>query len=151
MYTKGTVESRRSALLSCFFGVSMKYGKPYSYPAQLTLLSLLKKFHGISISLRTLNRDLALLVKDGFIDRLRRLTRKGITAGRFTSTLYFLKRKAFKYVAGMRKWSERVLSAFRLPKLANNKSLRENEIFTEASGNVETLWKTPFKEVASLH
>ena len=138
--TMGTIESRRSALLSCFFGISKKYGKPYSYPAQLTLMSLLERFHGIKISLRTLNRDLARLVKDGFITRMRRLTRKGILAGRFASTLYFLKRKAFKYVAGMKKWADSILSSFRLPRMANNKSPRENKIFTEASGDVEKMW-----------
>lgn len=148
-YTRATVESRRNCILSCLFGVGMKYGKLYSYPAQLTILDLMKRFHGIVISLRTLNRDLGRLVKDGFIDRMRRLTRKGINAGRFTSTLYTLRKKAFKYVCAMKKWADRVLSAYRLPRMANNKSQRENEILKQLTPNVEILWKSPGEGRAS--
>lgn len=121
-YQRGTVESRRSAYLSTFFGISMKYNRPFCYPAQLTILRLLVEHHGIKVSLRTLNRDLARLVKDGFIDRMRRLTRKGIMAGRFASTLYTLKKKAFKYVYGLGKWAQRVFSVYRVPRMAHNKS-----------------------------
>jgi DNA-binding HxlR family transcriptional regulator len=146
---RGTVESRRSAILSTLFGIAMKYIRPFCYPAQVTILALLSKYHGINISRRTLNRDLARLVKDGFIDRMRRLTRKGIMAGRFASTLYTLKRKAFKYVYGLKKWGDRVFSVFRVPRMAHNKSQRENEILKQLTPNVEMLWKSPIKGKSS--
>jgi phosphoglycolate phosphatase-like HAD superfamily hydrolase len=143
------MESRSSAILGTLVGVSKTYGKKYCYPSQKTILRLLAKYHGFEFSRRTLNRDLKELEVNGFIKRLRRLTEKGIHAGRFSSTLYKFTHKAFKYLFGLGKWVEGVFSSFRVPKVAHNKSQRENEIFSGFPASVENLWKSPREGSAS--
>jgi hypothetical protein len=80
---------------------------------------------------------------EGFFKRVRRLTRKGINVGRFMSTLYLLKRELFKLTARLAKWGQKVSSAFRVPRLAHNKSPRENEILKMVTPDVERLWNSP--------
>lgn len=144
-YTKSDYGTRAPIWEECLEGICLKFKKLYSYPAQKTLLLLADKYHGLKCSLRTLNRDLRRMEDEGRMRRKRRLTRKGINRGRFTSTMYFLRRLAFKSAARLAKWGERVLSLSRLPNLANNKSQRENEIFKEVAPNVENLWKSPIQ------
>lgn len=150
----GTFGSRRIALAAVFLGIAAKYNHRYCWPSHKAILRLLEKYHQIKVCERTLCYDLKKLEREGFFDRLRRLTRKGINAGRFTSTLYKLKNKVFKLASGLGKWSNRVLSSFRMQKFAHNKSQRENEIFKEASGGVEILLKSPIEgkpSPVSLH
>lgn len=144
---KGTYGSRRLAILSVLFGISLRYEHRYCFPSQKTILRLLEKFHQVVVCRRTLCYDLDRMEKEGLIDRLRRLTRKGIQAGRFTSTLYFLKAKAFKVLNALKKWCDKVTMGFRVQKFAHNKSQRENEILKGSCGNVENLWKTDEKGV----
>lgn len=143
------MESRECAILGTLVGVSKTYGKKYCYPSQKTILRLVSKYHGFEFSRRTLNRDLKELEVDGFIRRVRRLTERGIHGGRFSSTLYKFTHKAFKYLFGLGKWVEGVFSSFRVPKLAHNKSQRENDIFSEFPPTVDNLWKFPIKGRAS--
>ena len=149
MYTKSDYGTRSRVWEEVLVGICMRYEKPYGYPAQKTILFLGEKWHGMVASLRTLNRDLKRMEKEGRFRRVRRLTRKGILRGRFTSTMYILGKKLFKRAYQLKKWADRVLSAFRLPNLANNKSQRENEIFKEASGDVGILWNPDEKGRAS--
>jgi len=145
----GTYGSRRLAILSVLFGISLRYDHRYCFPSQETILRLLERYHQVVICRRTLCYDLVKMTAEGLIDRLRRLTRKGILAGRFTSTLYFLKAKAFKVLNGLKKWCEKVSLGFRVQTFAHNKSQRENEILKQLSGNVEILLKSPQKGRAS--
>jgi len=149
MYTKSDYGTRSRVWEEVIVGVCMHYDKAYGYPAQKTILFLGEKWHGLVASLRTLNRDLKRMEKEGRFRRVRRLTRKGILRGRFTSTMYILGRKLFKRAYQLKKWADKVLSAYRLPKLANNKSQRENEIFKEASGDVGMLLNPVIKGGAS--
>lgn len=147
IYTKSDYGTRCLIWFDLISGLSIHFNKLYSFPSQLWLLRRAKEWKGVTCSLRTLNRDLKRMVQEGWFKRKRRLTRAGIYAGRFMSTLYILGRKAFKSAIKMGKWFERVVSLSRLPNLANNKSQRENEILTRSCGNVENLWKTDEKGV----
>lgn len=139
------MESRLAAILSCLLGVCLKHGKKYCYPSQSKLLELLSEYHGYDISVRTLNRDLALLVADRYLDRVRRTRMIKGCGKRFTSTLYKFRVKAYKWLYAVGKWSNAVFSCFRLPKMADYKSIGRNEISSNTSalcGNsVETVIK----------
>ena len=127
------MESRCEAILSTLFGVSLKYGKKYCYPSQSKIQQLLYDYHGIDISNRTLNRDLLVLVNDRYLKRVRRTKKVGRGKKEFTSTLYKFKAKAYIWLNSLQKWSQRVFSSFRLPKMADNKSISGNEISLNAS------------------
>ena len=137
------MESRREAILSCLFGVCLKHGKKYCYPSQGKLQELLLSYHGFGISNRTLNRDLLSLVEERFIMRVRRTRKISGRGKRFTSTLYKFKVKSYKWLYALGKWANGVFSSFRLPKMADYKSIGRNEISSNASalcGNpVETV------------
>lgn len=127
------MESRGEAILGCLFGVALKYGKKYCYPSQSKIQQLLFDYHGIDISNRTLNRDLSILVGEGYLARLRRTKRVGPGARQFTSTLYKFKQKAYIWLNRLGKWVNKVFSSFRLPKMADYKSIRGNEISSKES------------------
>lgn len=127
------MESRSEAILSTLFGVSLKYGKKYCYPSQSKIEQLLFDYHDIDISNRTLNRDLAILVDERYLERVRRTKKVGRGKKEFTSTLYKFKAKAYIWLNSLAKWVERVFSSFRLPKMADYKSISGNEISLNAS------------------
>lgn len=109
------------AILDLLKGMSKKYDKKYCYPAQETILELLKKFHGIVMSIRTLNRRLAKLQKMGLIRRIRRLTRSA-----WTSSAYYVCDRVGVASARVKKilgCSKRLAPIYpsQLPKLADNK------------------------------
>jgi len=139
------MESRGEAILSCLFGVSLKYGKKYCYPSQGKIEELLSKYHHVGISNRTLNRDLLALVNEKYIERFRRTKKVGRGKKEFTSTLYKFKAKAYIWLNSLKKWVAKVFSSFRLPKMADNKSIRGNEIFSKLTPKVEILWKSPIE------
>jgi hypothetical protein len=141
-YTESDYGTRCVAIDYVISSLSFHFKKLYSWPGQKTILKFVEKWCGLKFSLRTLNRDLKRMAKEGWFKRTRRLTRKGINAGRFTSTLYTLKRKVFSSAIRMKKWSSRVLSFSRVPNLANNMSKRENKIFKVVAPNVDNLWKS---------
>ena len=127
------MESRGEAILSTLFGVSLKYGKKYCYPSQGKLQQLLFDYHDFDISNRTLNRDLLVLVKGNYLERLRRTKTVGRGQKQFTSTLYKFKAKAYIWLNSLAKWASKVFSSFRLPKMADYKAIRGNEISLGAS------------------
>ena len=127
------MESRGEAILGCLFGVSLKYGKRYCYPSQNKIQQLLFDYHYIEISNRTLNRDLLELEEDGFLERLRRTKKMCGGKKMFTSTLYKFKAKAYIWLNSLGKWVKKVFSFFRLPKMADYKSIRGNEISSKDS------------------
>ena len=144
-YTQSDYGTRSLIWYELIVGLSIHYDKLYSYPSQQFLLRKAKEWKGLICSLRTLNRDLFRMAKEHWFSRKRRLTRKGVTAGRFTSTMYIIGKNAFKFAMKMKKVVNRLLSFSRLPNLANNKSQRENKILKEASGDVGILWKADIK------
>lgn len=140
-YTKSTYGDRCLIWSDLLSGVAIHFGKLYSWPSQKWLLKKAEEWKGLKCSLSTLNRDLKKMGKGGWFKRTRRITREGIYAGRFKSTLYTLGRKMFKVAIKMKKMADRVLSFSRLSNLANNKSQRENEILKVVAPNVDNLWK----------
>lgn len=129
------MESRNEAILSCLFGVSLKYGKKYCYPSQGKIEQLLFDYHDFDISNRTLNRDLLELVNEGYLKRLRRTKRVGRGKKEFTSTLYKFRKKTYIWLDSLAKWGKKVFSSFRLPKMADYKSISGNEISLSVSGS----------------
>jgi hypothetical protein len=133
MKRRCNMESRGEAILGCLFGVSLKYGKKYCYPSQGKIQQLLFDYHDIDISNRTLNRDLLDLVDEGYLIRVRRTKKLDGKRKVFTSTLYKFRMKAYIWLNSLGKWVKKVFSSFRLPKMADYKSIRGNEISLNAS------------------
>ncbi len=145
IYKRRTSEVLLWAIEDTIVSVCAKYGKAYCYPSQETIGRLLWERHGIKICRRTLNY--ALLCHE----RLKSLTRtrqhRTGPDGKilFATTMYTLKKKLFIRLNSMKKWVDRVFPALRVQVRAQHKSLRENEILQNASGDVEILWKSPIE------
>jgi hypothetical protein len=87
-------------ILTVLAGIANKYGKNYAYPSQDKILALLRRY-GVSMSLRSLNRHLNQWVRLGFIERQRRHVHDPERGWTFRSTVYKLKGRALKWLAGM--------------------------------------------------
>lgn len=98
------------AILDILEGLKRTYKRKYCFPAQNTIIRLLKENHAIRMSLSTLNRRLRRLEKLRFIKRIRRLSRKafrstvyyvcdrvGVTSGKIKKILGYAKRLASCY------------------------------------------------------
>jgi len=111
--------ARQEALLISLLSVAKKHKKFYCFVSQKRLEELLKDFHRMAISNRTLNRDLRWLEDNRFISRLRRI-RKGVDGKPlFTSTLYKFTGKLFNWLNSIGSRVKRLFSWFRLPKMAD--------------------------------
>lgn len=145
MYQRDSIEGPLQAVAETISSVCSKYGKAYCYPSQLTILRLVKEYHDIDISLRTLNRVLRWLEDHAYFKRTRR--HRAGPNGRilFATTMYELKKKLFIRLNSIKKWVDRVSSPLRVPLRSKYKSRKKNEISTEASGDVEKMWKTVIK------
>ena len=86
------------SLFQTLIHLSSKYKKKYCYPSQEKILELLRKYHGIGISRRSLNRWLRHLENQGYFRRQRRITPDGEGSYRYKSTLYILGHKMFRMV-----------------------------------------------------
>jgi len=86
-------------LLSLFHALNTKYDKDYCFPAQLTILSLLKDRQGFQKSRATLNRWLRVIEDDRYIKRKRRIKRHKVYGMVFHSTLYKITRKGYFFMA----------------------------------------------------
>lgn len=76
--------------------LSRKYGKKYCYPSQDKIIELLKKYHKVELSRRSLNRWLRYLEDAGYFERKRRITMGDDGRFHFRSTVYIIKGKMFK-------------------------------------------------------
>lgn len=115
-HSKGT---RQAAILAVLAYLEHRHRKTYAFPSQEKLLSLLWRMHGIQMSRRTLNRDLAELEGMSAIARTRRHTRKRGAGFVFRSTLYQIKRAALGLLAGIRRLFD-VLASPRVPNSAQH-------------------------------
>ena len=142
IYQRDSIESPLHAVAETISSICSKYGKAYCYPSQLTILRLVKEYHEIEISVRTLNRILRWLEDHGYFKRIKR--HRAGPNGRilFQTTLYKLKKKLFIRLNSIKKWVDRVSSPLRLPLRSAYKSKRKNEISKNAYGNVEILLKS---------
>ena len=143
IYKRESIEGPLQAVAETISSVCSKYGKAYCYPSQLTILRLVNEYHDIEISRRTLNRVLSWLEVHGYFKRTRR--HRAGPDGRilFATTMYKLKKKLFMRLNSMKKWVERVSSPLRVPLRSQYRSLKKNEIFKVAYGNVDNLWESP--------
>jgi len=112
---------RREVILMTVKSIGDKHGKHYSWPAQKRLVELLKKFYEISISRRTLCRDLRWLEENGFIERVRRHFKNSSGELVLRSTLYFLKRKAYKVFDSLWFWLNKHHHRFAVTKVAQHR------------------------------
>lgn len=122
-------------------GLAAHHGKTYCIPSQKTILHLVRTHTGRVMSPRTLNRHLAALERDGWIQRLRRHKRGRTGALELHSTLYHLKRRALAWLAGtakaaaqiLRNWAH-VVDSYAVPLTAEN----VNPSSQSLSGGVKT-------------
>jgi hypothetical protein len=139
--TKSDYGSRHSALVECYVGIAMLFHKLYIYPGHKKLLERLLVCHGITVSDRTLCRDIKKMQAEGLFERQRRDPAGPNKTGKCRTCLYFLKRPIFKLAAKLKKWSSKLSYALRAPTLAYNSSPREMEILKQVAPGVEMLWK----------
>jgi DNA-binding PadR family transcriptional regulator len=87
-----------SPVLNTLDSVGKKHRKGYCYPSQKTLIFLLCRHHQINISIRSLCRWLKRLESEGYIKRKQRIRRSPEGGLIFSSTIYILTRKAYKFL-----------------------------------------------------
>jgi hypothetical protein len=75
--------------------------KDYCYPSQEKVLKILKEIYRVAIRRRQLNYILKYLEEEGYIKRRRRLKQSKEGKIIFNTTLYWLKKKALKYLANL--------------------------------------------------
>lgn len=127
--------ARCEAVVMSLLGVAKKHQKKYCFVSQKRIEELLKQYHGLGISNRTLNRDLRWLEDCGFISRLRRI-RVG-PGGQlvFCSTLYKFTGKLFNWLFSIQNRVHRLFSFFRLPKWADHQLSQKRASSPKASAS----------------
>jgi hypothetical protein len=118
-------------LIALIAGRARREKKNYCYPGQPWLCSHLGAWYGRAMSRRTVNRHLGALVRDNWIRRVRRHRvekGRGLT---FHSTLYFLGRRAVRWLASLAghrpgdgKNRSKSATTTRVPSLAQHLPLR---------------------------
>lgn len=77
-------------LLQTIAALSRNKKKRYCFPSQEALLKLLSKFYGVTRCRRALNYHLLYLEQNGYIHRIRRISKGDDGFPRFASTIYRL-------------------------------------------------------------
>jgi hypothetical protein len=131
------------AIVSVLMGIGKTYGKKYVVPSQRTILDLLKRFHGVKISRRTLNRRLRVLEDKFYIRRQRRRSLLKEPLGQFRSTMYFFKGKLYNCLHSLGNWISGLFRFYRVPKVAHYKKFHRSRSGLGVLRNVEILWKSP--------
>lgn len=130
------------AILKMIAGFNRTFGKNYCRPPQRLMLKRLKEFHGIEISLRTLNRRLKELREWGYLWKIVRHTRGQGIKMICRATAYYLLEKTRQYFLGLKRAAERLVVCFRVAKFGNRfSSQKEHDLKADIS-NVEILWKS---------
>lgn len=114
--------SQKEAIMKSLFHIARKYEKAYCYPSQIRILNLIRKHYGVRRSLRTLNRRLAEMQREGFFTRTRRHRRGKDNKMVFNTTLYRIGGKAFNWLYGMGTLAKHFFSFYHVPKMARYKS-----------------------------
>ena len=89
-------------LVNLLFGLATHHSKLWCYPSQDKLCELLARFHGRTMSRRSVNRHLGGLVRDGWLKRVRRHCRGRDGMMEMHSTLYTFTRRAVRCFASLR-------------------------------------------------
>jgi hypothetical protein len=140
---------QQEALAKTFVGIAKTHNKFYCYASRETLCLLLRKYHGINVSQRTMSRRIKELHDQGYIVRVQRNWSEEGGTKRFKCNLYFLKKKLLLWVKMLGEYARKVFSHFRVPILAHYSSKPIRRDLEKAYGNVEILWKSPLKGRAS--
>lgn len=109
------LRSRPLVVLSALLGIAKKHNKKYCWVSQEKLAQLVGEYGGIWMSNRTLNRDLRFLEDDGWITRVRRITKGDDGRFRFRCTLYKFEVKVFNTLFSIGNAVKRLFSHYRLP------------------------------------
>lgn len=124
---------RQLAILAVLQKLADINGKKHSFPSQETILDKLHQFHGITMSRRTLNRDLDELSDCGAIQRYRRTRPVPGQGRRYTSTAYYVVRDLVRRSVAAIRSCFRTLGLARVPNLAqNDHCLRNVNSYEEA-------------------
>lgn len=134
------------AILKMLAGFQRTFGKNYCRPPQRLMLKRLKEFHGIEISLRTLNRRLKELREWGYLWKIVRHTRGVGVKMVCRATAYYLLEKTRKYFLWLKRAAERLVVCFRVAKNGNRFVLKPEQGIKEALGGVGILWKSDIEE-----
>lgn len=89
----------RRDILAVLAHVMAKYGKGYCFTLREHLLDHLQQFHDWSISLRTLDRDLAWCVATGYLHRKQRVYNPSPGQWRQTASMYIIDEKGWSWLA----------------------------------------------------
>jgi biotin operon repressor len=131
------------AILKMLSGFQRTFGKNYCRPPQRLMLKRLKEYHGIDISLRTLNRRLKELREWGYLWKIIRHIRGGGIKMVCRATAYYLLDKTRKYFLGLKRAAERLVVCFRVAKFGNRLVFKTEQDFNVALSGVEILLKSP--------
>jgi hypothetical protein len=96
----GTNNPLQFELLNLFGYLSSTNSKHYCFPSQAKICEILESSYKVKKSTRSLRRYLVWLCSAGLIERRRRIKRLPTGEISFQTSLYFLTKKAYKYLAG---------------------------------------------------
>jgi hypothetical protein len=140
---------QQEAVARTLVGIAKTHNKFYCFCSRETLCLLLKKYHHLNVSQRTMSRRIKELHDQGYIIRVRRNWEEVNGSKKFNCNLYYLQKKLFLWLKRLGEYVRKVFSHFHVPTLAYN-SLRKHRGDLEGAGRiVEILWKTDIKGRAS--
>jgi len=127
-YMARTVINPDMRVLFILTGLATHMKKRYVYPSQLYICKRMRQMSGRVMSMRTVNRHLASLERDGLIRRQRRITHSKIRGTEFRSTLYHITQLAEKilrpaiesFTKQVNNWAN-LLQKSRVPHKAHNR------------------------------
>jgi len=90
----------------------LKQGKRYCFPSQAKLCEILGKYYGNPIHRRALNYHLRHLEDREYIKRKRRIKRDQNGKMIFASTLYFLTKRGYRFLARLANLSKKLKGFF---------------------------------------
>ena len=96
------------AILKTLAALAQKNRKPYVSVPQNVLCELVGKYYRVPVSRRTLNYHLRFLENNGYIRRIRRITRDAYGRLITMPTLYILMSKAQKFLKGLVKFARKI-------------------------------------------
>jgi len=140
---------QQEAVARTLLGIAKTHNKFYCFVSRETLCLLLKKYHYLNVSPRTMSRRIKELHDQGYITRVRRNWDEVNGTKRFKCNLYRLEKKLFLWLRRLGEYVRQVFSHFHMPNLAYNSLRKGRRDLEEAYPNVEILWKSPQKGRAS--
>lgn len=119
---------KETSVLHVLLKLGSFFGKRYVFPTQKTIVRLSANWSLAKMSRRTLNRVLASLEEKGFIERVRRHSKKSTGELWLRSTLYKLRLKAFEWCWRMKGFLNEIWGIIAVPRMAHNLSEKEDHL-----------------------